>query len=629
MPRRYLSLTTLADALSLMKRTFPPSNHTETVSLEQAVGRVTAQPLYARYSVPSGNVAAMDGYAVQSRETVGAGDRRPKVLVDAHRVNTGEVVPPMYDAVIMVEDVWREDGPLTIRKAASPGQFIRRAGDDIRSGDLIVPRGHQIRPFDIGALGAYGIADVPVRAVTIGLVPTGSDLVPIGQAPLPGQTVESNTCMAGAYLAGMGATCRRYGRVPDDSDAIREAVGAAVRESDLVIVSAGTSAGTRDFTTAAIADLGEVLVHGVATRPGKPVVIGSVDAKPVLGLPGNPVATQTMLRELVAPLLEGWGLSPYQQYGCTVRLARTVTSDVGFEEFVPVSVGKVNGVYSAAPHPRGGGVQMAAVRANGYLRIPASGEGFAAGCEVPVTLTVPPGYVDRTLLCIGVREQAITELADALTESGYLLHCCAADTIAALLALQENTCYAAAVMVPECEPLVRDLAGCYCPATEPVRVRIAAREIGIASRGGLGLPDLASARVATHPRGTAPRLLLDALLPDHGIDPFDLLIAAEVRSHDAAAAAVCGGLADAGICSAGAAAAAGLGFVPFGTESYELWFRPEVRDDGGMQEVLRILRSQQFSSRLGERQDYLTDRTGEFVTGAHGSLIGVSERSIS
>ncbi len=629
MPHRYLSLTTLSDAISTIKRTFPPPNHIETVPLERSVGRVTAKPLYARYSVPSANVAGMDGYAVQSRETVGAGDRRPKVLTDVHRVNTGEVVPPTYDAVIIIEDVWQEDGQLTIRKAASPGQFIRRAGEDIRSGDLIVPRGHQIRPFDIGALGAYGIADVPVRAVNVGLIPTGSNLVPIGRMPLPGQTVESNTCMAGAYLAGMGATSRRYGSVPDDGDAIREAIEAAVRENDLVIISAGTSAGTRDFTAAAIAALGEVLVHGVATRPGKPAVIGSVDGKPILGLPGNPVATQTMLRELVAPLLEWWGLFPYQRYECSVRLARTVTSDVGFEEFVPVSIGRIGGRYSAASHPRGGGVQMAAVRANGYLRIPASGEGFAAGSEVPVTLTVPPGYVDRTLLCIGVREPAITELADALVEEGYLLHCCAADTIGALLALKENACHAAPVMVPECEPLVRELAGCYCHGTEPVRVRIAAREIGIASPEGLGLSDLASARVATHLRGTAPRLLLDALLPDHGIDPFDLLIATEVRSHDAAAATVSGGLADAGISSAGAAAAAGLGFVPIGSESYELWFRPEMRDDAGMQEVLRILGSPDFSSRLRDRWDYLTDRTGEIGTGAPEKPSGAPERSVS
>ncbi len=584
-------------------------------------------------SVPPGNVAAMDGYAVQSRETVGAGDRRPKILAKTHRVNTGEVVPGTYDAVIMIEDVWQENGTLAIRKAAAPGQFIRRAGEDIRAGDLIVPRGHQIRPFDTGALGAYGISNVPVRAVHVGIIPTGSDLVPIGQAPLPGETVESNTCMAGAYLAGMGATSRRYGSVPDEADRICEAIAAAVRENDIVIISAGTSAGTRDFTAAAIATLGEVLVHGIAARPGKPAVIGAVDNKPVLGLPGNPVATQTMLRELVAPLLEWWGFAPYQRYERTVRLARTVTSDIGFEEFIPVSVGRVGGRYSAAPHPRGGGVQMAAVRANGYIRIPASGEGFAAGCSVPVSLTVPPGYVDRTLLCIGVRDPAITELADLLVEQGYLLHCCATDTIGALLALQENSCYAAAVMVPECEPLVRELAGRYCPGAGLVRVRIAGREIGIASAGGLDLPDLSSVRVAAPLRGTAPRLLLDALLREGGTDPYSLSISAEVRSHDSAAAAVSGGLADAGICSAGAAGSAGLRFVPLGYESYELWFRSEVRDDGGIQEILQTLRSPVFSLRLRDRWDYLIDRTGEIVAGSLGNLpgdvAGAPERSIS
>ncbi|MDD4568382.1 MAG: molybdenum cofactor biosynthesis protein, partial [Methanoculleus chikugoensis] len=200
MPRRYLNLTPLSEALAMMRREFLSPGRAETVPLAEAVGRVTAEPLYAGYSVPMADIAKFDGYAVKSGETRGAQDQRPLQLAGYARVNTGEVIPQSFDAVVMIEDTWDEGGIPRIRKSAAPGQNIRRTGEDVRAGELVLPKGHRVRPFDIGALATYGIARLAVRSVRVGIVPTGSDLVPLGTAPGPGQTIETNTLMAEAYL---------------------------------------------------------------------------------------------------------------------------------------------------------------------------------------------------------------------------------------------------------------------------------------------------------------------------------------------------------------------------------------------------------------------------------------------
>ncbi len=278
------------------------------VPLLKSVGRVTAEAIFARYSVPEVHLAAMDGIAVQSRETRGASEQHPVTLKQAVRVNTGNVVPPLYDAVIMIEDVYIDHERFIIRRAAPPWQHVRPAGEDIGESEMALPSRHLIRPPDLGALAAYGITEVPVLTVRIGLIPTGSELVPHGEFPAPGQVVESNTVMAEAMLGTLGAFCTRYPMVKDDPVQIRKALERAVAENDLVIISAGSSAGTKDFTADVIADLGEVLVHGVAIKPGKPAIIGRIDKKPVIGMPGYPLSALTVLREIVTPLVQQFGL---------------------------------------------------------------------------------------------------------------------------------------------------------------------------------------------------------------------------------------------------------------------------------------------------------------------------------
>ncbi|WP_332449898.1 substrate-binding domain-containing protein [Methanoculleus sp.] len=591
MAHRYLNLTPLPDALAAMRRAFPPRDHIETVPLSLSVGRVTVEPLYAGYSVPPADIARFDGYAVKSRETLGAQDQRPLPLRDYLRINTGDLLPSSFDAVVMIEDTWDEGGIPRVRKSAASWQNVRRAGEDVRAGDLVLPKGHQIRPFDLGALATYGITRVAVRSVRVGIVPTGSDLVPLGVAPGPGQTMETNTLMAEAYLTRMGATCCRYGIVPDDPDLIREAVQKAVAENDLVILSAGSSAGTRDFSRDVAGGLGEIVFHGIAIRPGKPALLAKIDGKPVLGMPGYPVAAQTILREVAGDLLAWWGLRPFPAEELDVRLSRRLASDLGFDEFIPVSVGRVGGTCWATPHPRGGGIQMAVVRANGYLHVPAAREGVEAGEEMHLRLTVPAASIGRTLVCVGERDPALAGLQNCLADLGYHLHCCNASTMGAVLALRAKTCHAASIALPETGTAWNDLVLRYLPGVDLLRVQVARVELGIASV--VDLDDAAKLRFVNRPKGTAARIFLDAWLDRQGIEPGGI-DGCEVRTHGAVVAAVANGSADAGVCPASTAREAGLRFTPLGYESCDLLVQRELAADEGVASLIRAARSPAF-----------------------------------
>ena len=349
MVKRYLTVTSLDATLSLLSTSFTCTPSHEVVPLLKSVGRVTAEPIFARYSVPEVHLAAMDGIAVVSKETEGASEQHPVTLDHALRVNTGNVVPPQYDAVIMIEDVHVQNEKFTIRKAAPPWQHVRPAGEDIGESEMALPSRHLIRPSDTGALAAYGITDVTVLTVRIGLIPTGSELVPHGDHPSPGQVVESNTVMAEAMLGTLGGTCTRYPMVRDNPAEIKIMLKRAVAENDLVIISAGSSAGTKDYTAEVIAELGEVLIHGIAIKPGKPAIIGRIADKPIIGMPGYPLSALTVLREIVIPLLHRFGLPIPSWEMVNALFTVSVSKDIGSDEFILCSLGHVGNRWVLSP----------------------------------------------------------------------------------------------------------------------------------------------------------------------------------------------------------------------------------------------------------------------------------------
>jgi len=612
MVKRYLSLCSFDDALARLRSSFAAPERTESVPVIQSVGRVVAAPVYAKYSVPEVNISAMDGIAVRSRDTIGASDQAPVTLETVVRVNTGNIVPPEFDAVVMIEDTWEAGEKFQIRKSAIPWQHIRPAGEDIRENRLVLPRGHLIRAFDIGALATYGITRVEVRAVNVGIIPTGSELVPLGVRPGPGQVVESNTIMAQVFLGQMGAHCSRLPIVPDDPDLIREALLSAVRANDLVIISAGSSAGTRDFTSSVISSIGELLFHGVAVKPGKPMMLGKIEGKPVLGLPGYPLAAQTVLREFAAPLLESWGFAPAPRHPVRVRLSQPLNSDPGFDEFVPVFVGRIGSSYWGIPHRKGAGVQMATVKANGYTHIPAPIEGFEAGHELEVLLTTDPGSIERTLILTGSLDPSLEGLANLVHDQGLFIHASNVGNLGGLLTLKRNACHAvplslpALSLLPECQLMLRNL-----PAEGLVFVHIATIEQGIASRDDLAFEDLPGVRFINTRKESPARMVLDALLSSKGIEPSRINgYRQEVNGPQAVAAAIRNGFADAGMCTSSVAKASGLSFTPVAFEDYELAIQRDMLSDSRMATLISLIRSPAYREILASMGGYDASRTG-------------------
>jgi len=613
MVKRYLDLISLDDARTLLRETFSSEPRVENVPVEEAAGRVTAAPIHARVSSPAVHLSAMDGIAVKSEETRGAADQRPVTLDHAIRVNTGGVIPQGFDAVVMIEDVWEEGGRYTIRKPAPPWQHVRPVGEDIGIHEMILPSRHPIRPHELGALASYGIGEVPVLALTATVIPTGSELVPTGTLPPPGTAVESNSLMAAAMLRQMGVDCRRSPIVPDDRDRIREAFARAAAESDLLLVSAGSSAGTRDYTADTVRELGEVLAHGVAIKPGKPVIIGRIADTPVIGLPGYPLAAFTVVREIVRPFLSGYGFPLPAEDTITARLTTTLQSDLGTDEFVLLSAGRIGDEWVAAPLSRGAGVQSSAVRANARLTIPAPAEGIAAGETVTATLMVERAAAMRTVLCTGSHDPSLDVLADLAARRGATLSSAHVGSMGGILALRARTCHAAPMHLldPGGEYNVPFLER-YLPGEEIDLICVAGREQGIVSREGISPGELAGHTVVNRQRGSGTRLLLDTLLDEEGIDPADLPgYDREVTTHLAVALAVASGEAEWGMCVAAAARALHLPFVPVATERYELAVRREMAGDPRIQALTGSITSPEFADTLRKMGGYDLTVTGE------------------
>ncbi|MDK2975144.1 MAG: molybdopterin molybdotransferase [Methanofollis sp.] len=612
MVKRYLDLVSLDRALEILGEAFQSRARTERVPIEAAAGRVTAAPIFARFSVPAIHISAMDGIAVRSADTLGAGESRPIVLPDAARVNTGNIVPPEYDAVVMIEDVWLDDGAYTIRKAVAPWQHVRPVGEDIGESEMILPSLHLIRPHELGALASYGVTEVEALALSAGLVPTGSELVPAGARPGPGQAVESNTLMAAAHLRALGVEARRYGIVPDEPDQIRTAVLAGVRDNDILIVSAGSSAGTRDYAASVIAELGEVLVHGVAIKPAKPVIVGKIQGKPVIGLPGYPLAAFTVLREIVTPLVARYGFPIPGVESVDAVLTTTLNSEIGTDEFVLLSAGRIGGRWVAVPQSRGAGVQMSAVRANAVMTIPAAKEGVEAGEIVRARLTVPRRQAGEAVLVTGSHDPCLDRLADLVRPGGVEIHSTHIGSMGGLLTLKKRQCHAAPMhlLSPDGEYNIPFLQK-YLPGEDLVLVCVAEREQGLISRGGATLDDLPTLRYANRQKGSGTRLLLDYLLKERGIEPalirgYDR----EFTTHLGVALAVRSGEADCGMGVYSAARALGLEFAPVTTERYELAVHADTLDDPRVRTCVDAIDSDAFRQTLLRMGGYRISETG-------------------
>ena len=392
----------------------------ETLALDLAHGRVTGGPVWAQSSSPHYDAAAMDGVAVRSLETVGATETSPvRLAVDEQAVwvDTGDAMPDGFDAVIKVEVVHEiDDATIEIRASVPPYHDVRPLGEDIAAAELVVPAGHTLRPQDLAACAQAGLSEIDVRrAPRVAVIPTGSELVPVGTAPEPGGIIESNSLMLAAMISEWGGEAARHEPVPDNLEQLRVAVAAAVEGGDVVIVNAGSSAGSEDYTAQVIRELGSLVVHGVAVKPGHPVALGVVGNTPVLGIPGYAVSAALTTELFVKPVIERkLGLSPRRRESIRAVMTRKTPSSMGEDEYLRVRLGRVGDRLVATPIQRGAGIIMSLVRADGLAVSPRGSEGFDAGVEVDVELLRSPAELEATIVATGSHDMALDLLASEL-----------------------------------------------------------------------------------------------------------------------------------------------------------------------------------------------------------------------
>ena len=603
----------------------------EEVTLEEALGRVTARAVWAEASSPHYDSAAMDGVAVRSRETAGATETSPLRLGverQAVWVDTGDPMPAGFDAVIMVEVVHEVDeSTIEILAPAPPYQHVRPLGEDIVATELVLPEGHRVRPIDLGACAAAGVTSVAVRKKpTVAIIPTGTELVQPGAALEPGDIVEFNGLVIAGMVREWGGEAARLAPVPDDKEAIAAAVRNAAREYDIVVVNAGSSAGSEDFTADVVRDLGELLVHGVALRPGHPVVLGVVECKPALGIPGYPVSAALTTELFVKPLIEaGLGLEAPPRAQTRAVLTRNVASPMGEDELLRVRLGRVGERIVATPVQRGAGVITSLVRADGIVTIPRFTEGIASGDEVTVDLLRPLRDVERTIVVIGSHDPALDLLADMVSrqQTGVNVSSSNVGSLGGLLALRRGEAHAAGVHLLDEATGEYNLSYVrrYVKGRDVVLVNLAKRVQGlIVPRGnpkGVGrLEDLAGGglKFINRQRGSGTRMLLDYMLGKLGIEAEAVAgYDREEYTHLAVAAAVAGGRADVGLGILSAARALGVDFVPLLEEQYDLAVPAEIYEAAFMEPLLDILRSSEFRRELDAMGGYDTGLTGEVM----------------
>jgi putative molybdopterin biosynthesis protein len=595
------------DALLRASGVRPPA--AERVPLAAALGRITAAPVWANISSPHYHAAAMDGVAVRAVETAGATESEPLRLVlgrQATWVDTGDPLPPDTDAVIMAEHVQTVDeSTIEIMAAVAPWQYVRPLGEDIVATELVLPENHRLRPVDLGALAAAGHVDVAVRArPRVAIIPTGTELVSLetiddGRQTIhdedpssivrrpsslkPGAIIEFNSLMLAGYVDEWGGVPTRYAAVPDRRELLRAAVEAALAEHDIVVVNAGSSAGSEDYTAAVLAELGEVVVHGVAIRPGHPAILGLAGGKPVLGLPGYPVSTvltaELFLRPLISRML---GQVPPRRPELPAVMSRKLLSPIGEDEFVRVTLGQVDGRLVATPLTRGAGLVMSLVRADGLVRIPRFSEGLHAGAPVSVELLRDPAEIARTIVVIGSHDLALDLLASHLRRFAPDTRLASANvgSLGGLLALKRGDAHLAGahLLDEETGEYNRPFIERQLPGADVVLVNLAYRDQGLLVPPGnpagiRSLADLAQPRVrfVNRQKGSGTRILLDYHMRQVGIAAEQIAgYEQEEFTHMAVAAAVLSGKASAGLGILAAARALDLEFIPLFKERYDL-----------------------------------------------------------
>lgn len=603
----------------------------EEISVQDSVGRVTAGPVWAKNSSPHYPASAMDGVAVRAEDTFGASETTPVALKlgeQARYLDTGDPIPHPYNAVIMIEDIHQEDDKIIIHASATPWQHVRAVGEDLVAAELILPQNHLVRPVDLGALLAGGITKIKVWSQPkVMIIPTGTELVLPGKTNLqPGDIIESNSWVLGALVKEVGGEFLRHEIVQDNYSLLKEALLEAVDQADIVIINAGSSAGSEDFSASIVEELGILLVHGINTKPAKPVILGEVRGKPVVGIPGYPVSAVLAFNLFVKPLISKYlGGYTKTQPSISALSSRKIVSPLGKEEFLQVKLGKVGEKIMATPISRGAGVTMSLVRSDGYIKMGAQSEGIQAGQEIKVGLYRTIEEIENTIVAIGSHDLTLDLLANELKKKGRKASLSSAHvgSLGGLMALKRGEAHMAGIhLLDEATgeynlPYLKRLG----LEDQIVLVNLAYREQGLIIPKGnpkniTSLEDLVREDIifVNRQKGAGTRILLDYQLKKEGIDFTKIKgYEREEYTHMAIAVTVASGLADVGVGILSAAQVLGLDFIPLAQERYDLAFLASYFGSPLLEEITEVLQSSSFSRTVSGLGGYDVQEMGKVL----------------
>ncbi len=617
---------------------------------ENALGRVLAEPVWAIISSPHYHASAMDGFAVRSQDTIGATPGSPIELqcssvdetgAQSAYIDTGDPVPSWSDAVVPIENVEpidetglaalnpRRPSAIRIRAAVAPWSHVRPMGEDLVATQLILPGGHRLRPVDLGALAAGGHSRVRVaRCPRVAILPTGSELVDIGSKVKAGEIIEYNSIVLAAQVNQWGGLAFRYPITLDNFQSLQAVVKQAAIDSDLVLINAGSSAGSEDFSAQVISSLGVVLVHGVAVRPGHPVILGMLKTNgkqtPVIGVPGYPVSAALTGEIFIEPLLSRWlGCASSQPVTLQATLTRKITSPAGDDDFVRVAVGKIDDRVLAAPLSRGAGVITSLVHADGLALLPRGIQGLAAGDQVEVRLYRSAREIAQTIFAIGSHDITLDLLAQYLAQYHRRLVSANVGSMGGLVALQRGETHLAGchLLDPQTGDYNITYIPKYLPNTPVKLITLVEREQGLMVHHGnplriVDLRDLARSDISfiNRQRGAGTRVLLDYHLDRLGIASSSIRgYNQEEFTHLAVAAAIASGRANCGLGIAAAARALELEFIPLFRERYDLVIPTQYYSSALLEPVLDILSQTQFRKAVAGMPGYHTSHMGTIV----------------
>ena len=624
----------------------------ELIFAVDSLTRVTAEPVFAKISSPYFQSAAMDGIVVKAEITFGASESTPVKLkknLDFYYINTGNIIPQGFNAVIKIEDInivnkvisqnenqkrsffKKADRGISeeieIYSAAFPGQHIRNIGEDIVANQLILSVNHKIRPVDIGGLLAGGIDKLLVRKKPrIGIIPTGDELIEPGEKIFPGKIIEYNSKVIKNMISEWGGEASIFNIVRDIPNDLISILKKVIQQSDIVVVLAGSSAGSKDFTSKIIQSLGEILVHGVTIMPGKPTILGIIDKIPVIGLPGYPVSMFISAEQFLKPLIfKKLGLQLENREMIKAAMAQKVVSRLGNEEFLRVRLGEIDEKIMAFPLPRGAGIINSLIEADAFIRIPSLKEGLDYQEEVNAELMHNLTNIKNNIIVTGSHDLILDVLKNELQRNISDLNLVSFNvgSMGGLLALKQRKTHLATshLLDPENGEYNFSYIKRILPHRELKVINLAYREQGIMVKKGnpkniKSIDDLVKKDITfvNRQKGSGTRVLLDYLLKGKGYNPLRIKgYSREEYTHLMVASSVAEGNVDAGLGILSAAKAFYLDFIPITKERYDIIMSLEFYSNWKMKEILQIIRSENFQKKVLDLGGYDLTLSGKEI----------------